>query len=71
MQSTGARAATLVRSYVSAADLGPTIAALQAEGTTTLASLAAALTERGIPTARGSSMWSAMQVSRVLARMNV
>ena len=36
-----------------------------------LVGLAEALTERDIPTARGSSIWSAMQVSRVLARTNV
>ena len=65
------RAAIEARSQARAVDLGPTIAALQAEGVTTLAGLAAALTERGIPTARGSSTWSAMQVSRVLARMAV
>ena len=65
------RAAIAARSNARATDLGPTIAALQAEGVTTLTGLASALTERGIPTARGSSTWSPMQVSRVLARMNV
>ena len=65
------REAIAARSNARATDLGPTIAALQAEGVTTLAGLAAALTERGIPTARGSSTWSPMQVSRVLARMEV
>ncbi len=54
-----------------ATDLTPIIAALQAQSVTTLAGLAAALTERGIPTARGSSKWSPMQVSRVLARTAV
>ena len=54
-----------------AADLLPIITSLQAQGVTTLASLAAALTDRGIPTARGASTWSPMQVSRVLARMTV
>ena len=49
-----------------AADLLPIIAELQAEGVTSLAQLAAALTERGIPTSRGADRWSAMQVSRVL-----
>ena len=51
-----------------AADLLPIIAVLRASGVTSLAQLAAALTERGIPTARGASKWSPMQVSRVLAR---
>ncbi len=49
-----------------AADLLPIIVELRAEGVTTLAALAVALTERGIPTARGAERWSAMQVSRVL-----
>ncbi len=49
-----------------AADVLPTIAALQSEGVTTLAALAAALTARGIPTARGAAVWSSMQVYRVL-----
>ncbi len=49
-----------------AADLLPIIAELQAGGVTSLAQLAAALTERGIPTSRGADRWSPMQVSRVL-----
>ncbi len=44
----------------------PIIAELQAEGVTSLGQLAAALTERGIPTSRGADRWSPMQVSRVL-----
>ena len=51
-----------------AGDLLPIIADLRAEGIVTLAGLAAALTEHDIPTARGSSKWSPIQVSRVLAR---
>ena len=54
-----------------AADLLPIITSLQAQGVTTLAGLASALTQRGIPTARGASTWSPMQVSRVLARTNM
>ena len=49
-----------------AADLMPIISSLQASGVTSLAALAEALTARGIPTARGASTWSPMQVSRVL-----
>ena len=49
-----------------AADLLPIIDDLRASGMTTLAALATALTERGIPTARGASTWTPMQVSRVL-----
>ena len=48
------------------ADLLPTIAQLQAQGVTSLSGLARALTERGIPTARGLTEWSAVQVSRIL-----
>ena len=36
---------------------------------TSLSGIAAALTERGIPTARGGSSWTAVQVGRVLARL--
>ncbi len=49
-----------------AADVAPIIAGLRAEGVTSLAQLAAALTQRGIPTSRGADRWSPMQVSRVL-----
>jgi hypothetical protein len=51
-----------------AGDLAPIIASLQADGVTTLAALAEALTARGIPTARGAAVWTPMQVSRVLKR---
>jgi DNA invertase Pin-like site-specific DNA recombinase len=50
-----------------AADLAPVISQLQAEGVASFGGLAKALTERGIPTARGEVKWSAAQVSRVLA----
>ncbi len=49
-----------------AADLRPIIAGLQSDGVTTLAALAKAMTARGIPTARGASTWSPIQMSRVL-----
>ena len=52
-----------------AADLLPIIADLRASGVTTLGGLAHALTERGIPTARGAAVWSPMQVSRVLKKV--
>ncbi|WP_294532603.1 recombinase family protein [uncultured Rhodoblastus sp.] len=50
-----------------AADLAPVITQLQADGVSTLGAIAKALTERGIPTARGEANWSPMQVSRVLS----
>lgn len=49
-----------------AADLAPTIAELRATGAISLGQLAAALTERGIPTAKGGSQWNATQVARVI-----
>lgn len=52
-----------------AGDLAPVIAELQASGVTSLSGIAAALTERGIPTARGRLEWTAVQVSRVLDRL--
>ncbi len=51
-----------------AADLAPTIQEIRASGATTLQATADALNARGVPTARGGS-WSAVQVSRVLARV--
>jgi DNA invertase Pin-like site-specific DNA recombinase len=48
-------------------DLAPVIAQLQSDGITSLNGIARALTERQIPTARGSTNWSPAQVSRVLA----
>ena len=52
-----------------AGDVAPTIAELKAVGLTSLSALANALTERGIPTAKGAATWSPMQVSRVLKQM--
>ena len=46
-------------------DLAPILAELRAEGVTTLAALADALNDRGIPAARGGA-WSPMQVSRIM-----
>ena len=46
-------------------DLRPILADLRANGITTLAALADALNDRGIPAARGGA-WSPMQVSRVM-----
>lgn len=64
-----ARAAVKARTDARAADLAPVIAELNAAGVTSLADLARALTERGIPTARGAAEWSAVQVSRVVERL--
>ena len=52
-----------------AVDLAPTIAELRASGVTSLGALAAGLNEKNIPAARGGA-WSAVQVSRVLRRVD-
>jgi DNA invertase Pin-like site-specific DNA recombinase len=49
-------------------DLAPIIAEIQEQGATSLREIAAALTDRGIPMARGGTEWTAMAVSRVLNR---
>ena len=64
-----ARVFRVVRAEVQAADLAPTVHELQAAGITSLRGIAAALNERGIPTASGRGTWQAVQVSRVLARL--
>lgn len=51
-----------------AADVAPVIAELQAAGAESLRAIATGLNARGIPTARGSGQWSAVQVARVLER---
>jgi hypothetical protein len=50
--------------------IGPTVRALQAAGATSLRAIAAGLNEQGIPTARGAGKWSAVQVARVLDRLD-
>ena len=65
-------AATRVREQRSdqrAADLAPTIRALQAAGATSLRAIADGLNAQSIPTARGNGKWSAVQVARVLERL--
>jgi DNA invertase Pin-like site-specific DNA recombinase len=53
-----------------AQDMAPVLAEIQAEGTTSLRALAAALNDREVPTPSGQGEWSAVQVSRVLTRLN-
>jgi DNA invertase Pin-like site-specific DNA recombinase len=48
-----------------AADLAPIIVELRAQGVTSLNAIAQALTAQGVPTARGSSVWTAAGVARV------
>jgi len=52
-----------------AADLAPLLAEFQSEGVTSLRALACALNERRIPTPGGRSIWTPMQVSRLLSRL--
>jgi DNA invertase Pin-like site-specific DNA recombinase len=52
-----------------AADLAPTIRELQAAGKTSLRAIADGLNQRGIPTSKGNGDWQAVQVARVLARL--
>jgi hypothetical protein len=63
------RAELAARAKARAADIAPTIAEIQAAGATSLRAIAAALSERGIPTARGRGAWAAVQVARVLDRL--
>lgn len=67
---TRAKATAALRERVlkETADLEPEIRKLQAAGATSLREIAARLNEAGIPTPRGGK-WSAVQVSRVLARL--
>src|SRR5215475_4285862 len=57
------------RTAARAADLRPIIEELQATGATSLRAIAAGLNERRIPTSRGDGEWSAVQVARVLERL--
>jgi len=61
-------AAMASRAAARAADLMPTINELELRGITSRRAIAKALTEAGIPTARGTGQWSAVQVARVLER---
>jgi DNA invertase Pin-like site-specific DNA recombinase len=64
-----AQAAVQQRADARAADVAPTIKALQAAGATSLRAIAAGLNAQGIPTAKGNGQWSAVQVQRVLERL--
>jgi DNA invertase Pin-like site-specific DNA recombinase len=63
------QAAVVAKADARAADIAPTIAELQTAGCESLRAIAAALKARNIPTPRGGVEWSAVQVSRVLARL--
>lgn len=63
------RDAQAARATDRATDLAPIIRDLQAGGITSLSGIARALSERRVPTSRGSTEWSAVQVGRTLARL--
>jgi hypothetical protein len=50
--------------------LAPVIAEIRASGTTGPYAIAAALTGRGIPTARGNRFWLAGQIRSILNRLD-
>ena len=58
------------RANARAADFAPVIADLQAAGAMSLRAIAEGLNAKKIPTARGSGKWSAVQVARVLQRID-
>jgi DNA invertase Pin-like site-specific DNA recombinase len=60
------REAATAKAKARAADLVPVIEDLRTHGFTSLGGLARGLSKRGIPTARGGSHWTAVQVQRVL-----
>jgi DNA invertase Pin-like site-specific DNA recombinase len=66
MMRKAALAAVQERVQARATDLAPIINELRERGATSLRAIAEGLNERGIPTAKGSSQWSATQVMRVL-----
>jgi DNA invertase Pin-like site-specific DNA recombinase len=64
------KAALQARADARAADIGPTIKALQEAGAASLRAIADGLNAKKIPTARGNGEWSAVQVARVLERLD-
>ena len=62
--------ATQERAESRAADLAPTIKALQEAGKTSLRAIAEGLNAQNIPTSRGNGAWTATQVMRVLERLD-
>jgi DNA invertase Pin-like site-specific DNA recombinase len=59
-------AALKARAKAFATDLAPIISDLETQGITSLTAIARALTEQGVPTARGASTWTPTAVRRVL-----
>ncbi len=68
-QRAAGRALQSDRARARAKDLAAVISKLQVAGVQSLGAIARALSEMGIPTARGSTRWSPVQVARVLERI--
>jgi hypothetical protein len=66
----GARRVSAAQADARAAALAPIIAEIRASGITAPYAIAAALTARGIPTARGHSFWMAGPVRSLLNRLD-
>ena len=65
-----ARRVSAAKADARAASLAPVIAEIRASGITTPYAIAAALTARGIPTARGHRFWMAGPVRNLLDRLD-
>lgn len=63
------RDAQTARATAGAAGLAPVLKELREAGIASLGGVARGLTERGIPTARGGTEWTAVQVARIIARL--
>jgi len=61
------RAAQAARAHQRAHDLAPVISEIRNSGISSLGGIARALSEKGIPAARGGTRWSPAQVARVVA----
>ena len=59
----------IARANARALALAPIIAEIQADGVTRPHAIAAALTDRGVPTALGHRFWTSTQVRQVLDRL--
>jgi hypothetical protein len=68
MRAAGRRT-MVAKSAERANELAPLIAELRAAGFRSRGAIADALTERGIPTARGCAEWSETQVARLLTKL--
>jgi DNA invertase Pin-like site-specific DNA recombinase len=59
-----------IRAKERALDIEPVLKSIRTTGITSLNGLAHALTARGVPTPRGGSQWTAVQIARILIFLN-